>query len=84
MCLFSSGGSSQNQDETLVVKEVLLTGLQHKDKKPLLAALVDRDLLLYEAFSFTDSSTEGHLSIRFKKVSCKSTKTYRQPHKIIA
>jgi cleavage and polyadenylation specificity factor subunit 1 len=53
----------------LLVREILLTGLPDKNPKPLLAALVDQDLLLYEAFSYNDSSTEGHLNIRFKKVS---------------
>ena len=52
-----------------MVKEILLTGLPDKNPKPLLAALVDQDLLIYEAFSYSDStSTEGHLNIRFKKV----------------
>ena len=50
------------------MKEILLTGLPDKNPKPLLAALVDQDLLIYEAFSYNDSSTEGHLNIRFKKV----------------
>ena len=67
--LFRPTGSSQNQDEYLVVKEILLTGLPDKNPKPLLAALVDQDLLLYEAFSYNESSTEGHLNVRFKKVS---------------
>ena len=67
--LFRPTGSSQNQDENLVVKEILLTGLPDKNPKPLLAALVDQDLLLYEAFSYNESSTEGHLNVRFKKVS---------------
>lgn len=67
--LLRSTGSSQSQDENLVVKEILLTGLPDKNPKPLLAALVDQDLLLYEAFSYNESSTEGHLNVRFKKVS---------------
>ncbi|XP_046842270.1 cleavage and polyadenylation specificity factor subunit 1-like isoform X2 [Xenia sp. Carnegie-2017] len=63
-----STGSSQSQEENLLVKEILLTGLPDKNPKPLLAALVDHDLMLYEAFSYNDSSTEGHLNIRFKKM----------------
>lgn len=51
------------------MKEILLTGLPDQSPKPLLAALVDQDLLLYEAFVYNDSSTEGHLNVRFKKVS---------------
>ena len=60
--------SSIGQEDTLPVKEVLLTGVGHKNKKPLLIAFVEQDLLIYEAFTFADSSLEGHLNLRFKKV----------------
>ena len=56
------------QDDILPVKEVLLTGVGHKNKKPLLVAFVEQDLLIYEAFTFAESSLEGHLNLRFKKV----------------
>ena len=58
------------QEDTLPVKEVLLTGLGHKNKRPMLIAFVEQDLLVYEAFTFTEASLEGHLNLRFKKV-CK-------------
>ena len=56
------------QEDTLPVKEVLLTGLGHKNKRPVLIAFVEQDLLVYEAFTFTESSLEGHLNLRFRKV----------------
>ncbi|XP_044171683.1 cleavage and polyadenylation specificity factor subunit 1-like [Acropora muricata] len=56
------------QDDILPVKEVLLTGVGHKNKKPLLVAFVEQDLLIYEAFTFAESSLEGHLNLRFKKL----------------
>lgn len=56
------------QDDILPVREVLLTGVGHKNKKPLLVAFVEQDLLIYEAFAFAESSLEGHLNLRFKKV----------------
>ena len=60
--------SSIRQEDTLPVKEVLLTGVGHKNKKPLLIAFVGQDLWIYEAFTFSESSVEGHLNLRFKKV----------------
>ena len=52
-----------------MVKEVLLTGLGYMKKRVTLVALVDQDLLIYEAFQFTDTAVEGHLNVRFKRVS---------------
>lgn len=61
-----TGGAGQ--EDTLPVKEVLLTGLGHRNKRPMLIAFVEQDLLVYEAFTFTEASLVGHLNLRFKKV----------------
>ena len=34
----------------------------------MLIALVEQELLVYEAFTFTEASVESHLNLRFKKV----------------
>lgn len=60
------------QEDSVPVKEVLLTGLGHKNSRPMLVAFVEQDLLVYEAFTFTEASVEGHLNLRFRKV-CFST-----------
>ena len=60
--------SSSAQDESLFVKEVLLTGLGYKNRRPMLIAVVEQDLLVYEGFQFMESSLEGHLNLRFRKV----------------
>ena len=65
-----SGGVGQ--EDSVPVKEVLLTGLGHNNNRPMLIAFVEQDLLIYEAFTFTEASVEGHLNLRFKKV-CFST-----------
>lgn len=65
-----SGGVGQ--EDSVPVKEVLLTGLGHKNSRPTLIAFVEQDLLIYEAFTFTEASVEGHLNLRFRKV-CLST-----------
>ena len=56
------------QEDSPPVREVLLTGLGHQNKRPFLIAFVEQDLLIYEAFTFAESSLEGHLNLRFKKV----------------
>ena len=61
-----SGGVGQ--EDSVPVKEVLLTGLGHKNNRPMLIAFVEQDLLIYEAFTFTEASVEGHLNLRFRKV----------------
>ena len=62
-------------EDSLPVKEVLLTGLGHNNNRPMLIAFVEQDLLVYEAFTFTEASVEGHLNLRFRKV-CFSTQVY--------
>lgn len=60
---------SSRDDESAIIKEVLLTGLGYKKRRVTLVALVDQDLLIYEAFPFTDTAHEGHLNVRFRRVS---------------
>ncbi|KAJ7381472.1 Cleavage and polyadenylation specificity factor subunit 1 [Desmophyllum pertusum] len=55
-------------EDSLPVKEVLLTGLGHNNNRPMLIAFVEQDLLVYEAFTFTEASVEGHLNLRFRKL----------------
>lgn len=55
-------------EDSLPVKEVLLTGMGHKNKRPMLIAVVEQDLLVYEAFTFTEASLEAHLNLRFRKL----------------
>lgn len=63
-------------EDSLPVKEVLLTGMGHKNKRPMLIAVVEQDLLVYEAFTFTEASLESHLNLRFRKV-CKLISVHR-------
>ena len=63
-------------EDSLPVKEVLLTGMGHKNKRPMLIAVVEQDLLVYEAFTFTEASLEAHLNLRFRKV-CKLISVHR-------
>ncbi|XP_073233775.1 cleavage and polyadenylation specificity factor subunit 1-like [Porites lutea] len=55
-------------EDSLPVKEVLLTGMGHKNRRPMLIAVVEQDLLVYEAFTFTEASLEAHLNLRFRKL----------------
>ncbi|EDO28112.1 predicted protein, partial [Nematostella vectensis] len=58
--------SSVSEEESLNVREVLLTGLGYKNRRATLVAVMDQDLLIYEAFSYP--TVEGHLNLRFKKL----------------
>ena len=70
----SSMTGSVGQEDSVPVKEVLLTGLGHHNTRPMLIAFVEQDLLVYEAFTFTEASVESHLNLRFRKV-CFTTVT---------
>ncbi|XP_066019502.1 cleavage and polyadenylation specificity factor subunit 1-like [Pocillopora verrucosa] len=59
---------SVGQEDSSPVREILLAGLGHKNSRPMLIALVEQELLVYEAFTFTEASVESHLNLRFKKV----------------
>ena len=65
-------------EEGLVVKEILLTGMGYKNSKPLLFAMVDQDLLIYEAFKYNEGIIDGNLNLRFKKVPCLDFFCYNQ------
>ncbi|XP_048576873.1 cleavage and polyadenylation specificity factor subunit 1 isoform X2 [Nematostella vectensis] len=62
----ASTQSSVSEEESLNVREVLLTGLGYKNRRATLVAVMDQDLLIYEAFSYP--TVEGHLNLRFKKL----------------
>lgn len=51
------------------MKEILMCGLGRNSKKPLLFARSESELIVYEAYSFTDVEITNHLKIRFKKIS---------------
>ncbi|XP_071785220.1 cleavage and polyadenylation specificity factor subunit 1-like isoform X1 [Asterias amurensis] len=59
----------QQHDMLPTVKEIKLFGLGHKNSRPFLMALVDEDLLIYEAFCYQSASDVSHLKLRFKKIS---------------
>ena len=56
------------KESVMQVKEVLMLGLGHKQRRPFLFTLIDQDLVVYECFPYTKHHVEGHLAIRFKKV----------------
>uniref|UniRef100_T1J479 Cleavage and polyadenylation specificity factor subunit 1 n=1 Tax=Strigamia maritima TaxID=126957 RepID=T1J479_STRMM len=60
--------SEKHNDTLPVVKEILLVGLGHCKRRPILLARVDEDLFIYEAFPFYETLTENHLKLRFRKV----------------
>ena len=66
--IFESITGSVGQEDSSPVREILLAGLGHKNSRPMLIALVEQELLVYEAFTFTEASVESHLNLRFKKV----------------
>ncbi|XP_072014167.1 cleavage and polyadenylation specificity factor subunit 1-like isoform X2 [Amphiura filiformis] len=59
----------QQHEMLPTVKEVLLLGLGNKNSRPFLMAIVEDDLLIYEAFPAHSTKDDSHLKIRFKKVS---------------
>ena len=69
--------SGVGQEDSVPVREVLLTGLGHNSSRPMLIALVEQELLVYEAFTFTEASIESHLNLRFRKVCFISSCIYR-------
>ncbi|KAJ8041183.1 Cleavage and polyadenylation specificity factor subunit 1 [Holothuria leucospilota] len=69
--LISSSGEQQKQSHEMlpVVKEILLVGMGNKKRKLYLMAIVDEELLMYEAFAHHGGIEENHLKVRFRKVS---------------
>ncbi|XP_077542747.1 cleavage and polyadenylation specificity factor subunit 1 isoform X1 [Haemaphysalis longicornis] len=61
--------SDMSHESMPVVHEILVVGLGIRQSRPLLLARVDEDLLIYEAFPFYETQREGHLKLRFKKLS---------------
>lgn len=49
-------------------KEILMTGLGRRNKRPLLFVRSEVELVVYEAYRFTEFNITNHLKIRFKKV----------------
>ena len=54
--------------EIPLVKEIIIVGLGNKALHPHLMARVDDELFIYEAFPLFSSANEGHLQLRFKKI----------------
>lgn len=50
------------------VHELLLVGMGHRKLRPVLFARVGEDVVIYEAFSFSDDLDAIQLKIRFKKI----------------
>ncbi|XP_071821020.1 cleavage and polyadenylation specificity factor subunit 1-like isoform X2 [Apostichopus japonicus] len=66
----TSAEQQQQSHEMLpVVKEILLVGMGSKKSRPYLMAIVDEELLIYQAFQHTSGTEGDHLKVRFKKVS---------------
>ncbi|KAH8019544.1 hypothetical protein HPB51_019971 [Rhipicephalus microplus] len=61
--------SDMSHESMPVVHEILVVGLGIRHSRPVLLARVDEDLLIYEAFPFYETQREGHLKLRFKKMS---------------
>merc|ERR1719354_1209464 len=59
------GGTS---DVLFEVKEILMVGMGYKRRRPILFALMDQDLMIYECFPYNKQVIEGHLSIRFRRL----------------
>ena len=63
---------SKNTDRPAGVGEVLLLGVESRvggSTHPYLLALVDNELVVYQAFQYRQTQKEGHLQLRFSKVS---------------
>ena len=50
------------------VHELLLVGMGHKKLRPVLFARIGEDVVIYEAFQFSDNLDPMQMKIRFKKV----------------
>lgn len=50
------------------VHELLLVGMGHRKLRPVLFARIGEDVVIYEAFQFSDDLDAIQLKIRFKKV----------------
>merc|ERR1719354_326810 len=59
------GGTS---DVLFEVKEILMVGMGYKRRRPILFALMDQDLMIYECFPYNKQVIEGHLSICFRRL----------------
>ncbi|XP_033126019.1 cleavage and polyadenylation specificity factor subunit 1-like isoform X2 [Anneissia japonica] len=64
----TSEQAQQQHDMLPVVKEIMITGLGKGNSRPYLFAIVDDDLIIYEAFSYQAHSDQERLQIRFKKL----------------
>lgn len=65
--LYSSSHQATSSDYH--VKELLLTALGPQHSYPHLLAFIDNDLVIYKAYQYPLSSVQGHLQLRFSKVS---------------
>lgn len=59
------GCSSESSFE---IKEILMHGMGYKMRRPILFALMDQDLFIYECFLYNKQVQDGHLAIRFKRL----------------
>ncbi len=59
--------SAQHHSSEQTVEEVLLVGLGASGSRPHVMALVDKELVVYEAFHYS-SPNRGHLQLRMSKV----------------
>ncbi|XP_071959341.1 cleavage and polyadenylation specificity factor subunit 1-like [Antedon mediterranea] len=65
----TSEQTQQQQHQMLpVVKEIMITGLGKGNSRPYLFAIVDDDLIIYEAFIYAVHSDQDRLKVRFKKI----------------
>ncbi|CAG0890026.1 unnamed protein product [Darwinula stevensoni] len=62
--------ASQAQQATQVanISEILLVGLGHHHSRPYLLAVVDEDLLIYEAYPYYENLDKSSLKMRFRNV----------------
>ncbi|XP_071482088.1 cleavage and polyadenylation specificity factor subunit 1-like [Diadema antillarum] len=65
---FTSGDQTQQHEMLQQVQEVMLVGLGHNSRKIYMLALVEDDLLIYEAFPYHSVVQENKLRVRFRKV----------------
>lgn len=50
------------------IKEIYMCGLGYENKRALLFVRSDTELMVYEAYNFTEMEIHNHLKIRFKKI----------------